>query len=304
MTPTQLHRGARAALLSIGLAVAAALPATAQDAEPGTTWSQHFRSLDPQTGRVTVQGGKATIDVPDGWHYLQQRGARNIVEEVWGNPPNPDTLGLLTPPGFESDAEGTPTWAIIVSYDDEGHHDDSDAGSIDYDELLKAMQEATRNGNAARRKAGYEELELVGWAERPHYDSAGRKLYWAKHLRFESGESLNYDIRILGRRGTLVLQAVAGMPELGEVREATQQLLPAVSFVQGERYEDYQEGVDPLVAGGIGVLIGGKLLAKGGLLKVLAGLWKPIALGLAALGAFVARLLGRRKSAQEPTASA
>ena len=65
---------------------------------------------------------------------FEQGEARWIVEEYWGNPPSTGTLGLVTPPGFEKDDETA--WAIIVSYDDEGHVEDDDAASIDYDEML------------------------------------------------------------------------------------------------------------------------------------------------------------------------
>lgn len=46
------------------------------------------------------------------------------------------------------------------------------------------MQGATRDANAERAKAGYPTVELVGWAEPPHYDSTAHKLYWAKDLKF------------------------------------------------------------------------------------------------------------------------
>ena len=39
--------------------------------------------------------------------------------------------------------------------------------------------------------------------------------------------------------------------------------------------------------------------ATGGFLKLLAGLWKPIAIGVVALGALVAKLLGRKKAATQ-----
>ncbi len=287
------------AVIALALQAGARAQDDAQDPGPeaGPTWSEMLTQLGLESGEVTVEGGKATIDLPEGWHYLQPEGARFIVERIWNNPPDPDTLGLLTPPEFESEDEGSPSWAIIVSYDDEGHVDDGDAAGIDYDDLLATMQEGTEASNEARSAAGYGTIELRGWAERPSYDSASKKLYWAKHLRFteptgESGDALNYDVRILGRRGTLVLQAVAGMEELDAVRRGVRAILPAVDFVDGERYGDYQEGVDPLVVGGIGALIGGKLLLKGGFLKILLGLWKPIAIGLAAVGAFLMKLFG------------
>ncbi|MGA1608382.1 MAG: DUF2167 domain-containing protein, partial [Planctomycetota bacterium] len=183
----------------------------------------------------------------------------------------------------------------------EGHYDDSDAASVDYGELLSAIQQDALDSNEERAAQGYDTVRIVGWAEPPSYDANQKKLYWAKHIRFttpggESTDGLNYDVRVLGRRGTLVLRAVADMSELGEVRDGVQTILPAVEFVEGERYEDYRDGIDPLVAGGIGALIGGKLLAKGGFLKLLVGLWKPIALGFVAIGAFVMRILRGSKA--------
>jgi uncharacterized membrane-anchored protein len=287
------------ALTLLPLALQAPLSAQDQD-QAELSWSEAFEALTLHDGNIDIQGGKSVFATPEGWHYLHQEDARYVVEELWGNPPSPNTLGLIIPPGFETEDEGSPAWAIMVSYDDEGHYDDSDAASVDYGELLSAIQEDAAASNEERVSLGYETVEIVGWAEPPSYDATQKKLYWAKHIRFagngETTEGLNYDVRVLGRRGTLVLRAVADMGELGEVREGVRTILPAVEFVDGERYEDYRDGIDPLVAGGIGALIGGKLLAKGGFLKLLVGLWKPIAVGLVAVGAFVMRMIRGSKA--------
>jgi uncharacterized membrane-anchored protein len=287
-----------AALTLLPLTLSTSIRAQEQDER---SWAEAFAQLTLHDGQVEIQGGKATFATPAGWHYLHQDDARYVVEELWGNPPSPNTLGLIMPPGFETEDEGSPAWAIMVSYDDEGHYDDSDAASVDYGELLSAIQQDALDSNEERAAQGYDTVRIVGWAEPPSYDANQKKLYWAKHIRFttpggESTDGLNYDVRVLGRRGTLVLRAVADMSELGEVRDGVQTILPAVEFVEGERYEDYRDGIDPLVAGGIGALIGGKLLAKGGFLKLIAGLWKPIALGLVAVGAFVMRILRGSKA--------
>ena len=51
------------------------------------------------------------------------------------------------------------------------------------------------------------------------FDSAQKKLYWAKELRFDGSPetTLNYNLRILGREGVLVLNAVAEVSQLSEV---------------------------------------------------------------------------------------
>lgn len=256
------------------------IPSRAQDPPPQ-------RELAFETGTVTVKGDCAQIALPEGWSYLQQADARHVVENVWGNPPDPDTLGLVIPPG-EAD------WAIIISYEDSGHVEDSDAAETDFGELLQSMQTDTREGNAAREKAGYGTIELRGWAEPPHYDSGAKTLYWAKHLRFSGSDSdtLNYDMRVLGRSGVLVMQAVAGIDQLREVSAGAKNVLAATSFTSGNRYADFDSSIDKVAAYGIGGLIAGKVLAKAGILKLLL---KPILIGLAVVGGIGAKLFRRKK---------
>jgi uncharacterized membrane-anchored protein len=75
------------------------------------------------------------------------------------------------------------------------------------------MSEAQAEGNEERKKRGWSELNLYGWAEKPHYDADAKKLYWAKELEFEGAPSntLNYDVRVLGREGVLSMNAVASL---------------------------------------------------------------------------------------------
>ena len=66
-------------------------------------------------------------------------------------------------------------------------------------------------------------VNLIGRAKAPRYDNQTHKLYWAKELKFGSHleNTLNYDIRMLGRGGVLVLTGVAGMSQLTEIEQAT-----------------------------------------------------------------------------------
>jgi uncharacterized membrane-anchored protein len=50
---------------------------------------------------------------------------------------------------------------------------------------------------------------------------------------------LNYNIRILGRRGVLVLNSVAGMSQLPKIERSTSAILSAVEFHSGNRYADF-----------------------------------------------------------------
>jgi len=163
-------------------------------------------------------------------------------------------------------AEG---WAVIVTYEGGGYVSDDDAEKINYTDLLREMQEATREDSAERVKQGYESLELLGWARQPHYDKKEKKLYWAKRLRFGSStdETLNYDIRILGRKGVLSLNAVADMDSLARIDGATPDLLSMVSFNEGNLYSQFNPSVDEAAAYGVAGLIAGGLLTKAGFFK-------------------------------------
>jgi uncharacterized membrane-anchored protein len=160
---------------------------------------------------------------------------------------------------------------VIVTYDEDGYVNDKDAESIDYAKMLSDLQQATIEHNKERAKEGYEPVTLVGWAEQPTYDASTHKLYWAKELKFGDAEvnTLNYNVRVLGRRGVLVLNAVAGMPYLGPIKSGMREVIGFVEFNDGHRYADFIDGKDKVATYGIAGLIAGAVATKAGLFKVL-----------------------------------
>src|SRR5436190_557794 len=108
-------------------------------------------------------------------------------------------------------------------------------------------------------------------------------------------------VRVLGRRGVLVLNAVSSMDQLEPVRRDMAKVIDFVEFSGGHRYTDFIPGTDKVAEYGIAALIAGGLAAKAGLFKVLLGaliaLKKAIALGLVAAAAFLRKLF-RRKPAE------
>lgn len=215
---------------------------------------------------------------------------------MWGNPEDHSVLGLLFGPNQGPETDNG--WAVVVSFEDSGFVKDDDARSINYSDLLKSMQEGTVEENKMRKKQGYPTVDLLGWAEQPHYDSAKKTLYWAKRLRFEGIEEpqLNYNMRVLGRRGVLELNPLGGESQLATLRETAPVILAATSFTQGNRYEDFSESSgDKVAAYGIAGLITGGLLLKTGLLKVLL---KPlIFLGVIVVGVIGKIMSGRKQQA-------
>lgn len=287
--------------------LAVAIGAHAQDPDEDSGREQQFMaSLHWRDGEIAVPQAQARFRLGQDFRYLEQADARRVLEDLWGNPPDESVLGLVVPRGRGVlDDSG---WAVVVTYSQEGYVSDEDAGGIDYAELLEDMKTETADANPARKEAGYGTVDLIGWAEPPHYDAASKKLYWAKELRFEGseGNTLNYDIRVLGRRGYVSLNAVARMKELAEVRDGMQRLLPMVEFDAGSRYADFDDSTDQVAAYGLAALIGGGVAAKAGLFgklgALLLGMKKlliPFVLLLAAFGRGLFSFIARRRKAGE-----
>jgi len=113
----------------------------------------------------------------------------------------------------------------------------------------------------------------------------------------EGVNSLNYDLRSLGRSGVLSINLVATMPELGEIRAVADDFSQIAAFDAGARYTDFDASTDAeagygiagLVAGGVGLAVA----KKAGLLVILLKFIKPILIGLALLVAALRGRIGR-----------
>ena len=235
--------------------------------------------------KIELNNGIASIEVPEGFKYLDAKQSQYVLTELWGNPPG-ESLGMLFPISSNpvSNLSGIPEYAVEITYSEEGYIEDEDAESIDYDELLETMRNDFVEANAERVKQGYEEVQLIGWASAPYYDKNSKKLHWAKELKFgESTEStLNYNIRILGRNGYLNMNAIGDMNVLPQVKNDINKILASVNFNEGNTYADFDPDIDEVAAYGIGGLVAGKILAKVGFFAVIAKFWKLIAVGAVA----------------------
>jgi uncharacterized membrane-anchored protein len=252
-----------------------------------------WESLDRRTGKITIGDDLVTLHVPEDFYYLDAEDAERVLVEAWNNPPGQDTLGMLFP------AEVTPfdeeAWAVTIEYTEDGHVSDSDAADIDYGDLLTEMRGDIRAANSDRQDAGYPPIELVGWAEPPHYDASARKLYWAKELRFgdDPHTTLNYEIRALGRTGVLSMTFVADTQQLDAINSRRESVLAMAEFNPGKRYEDFDASIDEVAAYGIGALIAGKVAAKAGLLAAALVLLKKFGIVLVvAVGALARKAKG------------
>ena len=259
--------------------------ASAQAPEkPKMTVEQFESSLKFQTGKITLPGALATLNLPANFRYLTPADTERVLVEGWGNPPGNTTLGMIVPADVSLVSEEG--WGVIVTYEGDGHVPDGDADTIKYGELLKEMQESTKEANADRKKQGYAAMTLVGWAETPSYDKSAHKLYWAKELRTEGddGNGLNYNIRVLGRQGVLVLNAVSSMKQIAAIKKEMKNVTAFTEFTPGNRYTDFNSSTDKTAEYGLAALVAGGVAAKlglfGKLFALLLAFKKLILIGL------------------------
>lgn len=265
--------------------------------------AEFLAKLVRRSGLIALDGGMAKVNVPATLSFLDHDGAKLLLENGWGNPPGAadDVIGMIIP--NDTDPLGDDSWGIVIEFNDDGYVSDKDAAEMDFNKMLRDMQEATEESNKMRAEDGYETVKLLGWAESPKYDAQTHKIFWAKELAFEGNEenTLNYAVRILGRRGVLELNAVAGMSRLDAIRTEVGALLPAVEFNEGHRYTDYVEGSDKVATYGLMGLVAGAVATKAGFFKVLlAGLLaakKFVVIGLVAAAVAAKKFFGKKSEA-------
>lgn len=244
-------------------------------------------SLEYQYGTISLEkdGEKlAELVVPKGFKYLDPEQSAYVLTDLWGNPPAEELgMGMLFPEDAAPVSDNF-TYAVEIDYSNEGYIEDEDAADLDYDELLEEMQSDSEVINEERIKQGYEKVKLVGWASSPYYDSETKKLYWAKELKFGDAtmNTLNYNIRILGRGGYINLNAIGDMNILQNVEQDADNILASVNFIEGQKYSNFNPEIDKVAAYGIGGLIAGKVLTKVGFFALLAKFWKFIVIGVSA----------------------
>lgn len=292
--------------LALSLGLSSPLAAAAQD-QALTPEQQRemakfkaiYDSETRRTGDIRIDKANVTLHLGDRYYFLGPDDAKRVLVEGWGNPADgaAGVAGIIFPAGRNF----LDNWGAVVTYDLVGYVPDKDAQNADYDKLLSESRKGEDGLNADRKKDGFPAIHLVGWAQPPTYDAATHSEIWARDLQFagEKTDTLNYDLRLLNRRGVLSLNLVSTMDALPEARAAAVDLSRTAAFDAGSRYEDFKQGdkkaaygVAGLVAAGLGVVAAQKLglLAIGLLLLKKAAV--IIVAGVAAGAAWLRKLFG------------
>jgi uncharacterized membrane-anchored protein len=233
----------------------------------------------------------ATLRVPGGFFFLDGDQTRAMMRS-YGEPVSGQELGMLAPTNSD--------WSVFFDYADVGYVKDDDKDELDADKLLAAIRAGNEQGNKERRRNGVPPLNLIGWEQEPRYDEATHNLEWAVRFESQGQPVLNYNTRLLGRKGYMSVILVVAPDELQGTLPAFQQVLAGYDYQSDERYAAYQSGDKVAKYGLAALVVGGaavgaaKMGLLGGLLVFLKKGWKFLIIGRAAVGAFLRKVFLRK----------
>jgi uncharacterized membrane-anchored protein len=239
------------------------------------------------------------INVPVGYDFLDGKSTRAVMK-AGGEPVSGQELGLLAPTNDH--------WTVIFEFSDMGYVKDDDKNKLDPDKLLASIKRGTAEANKQRVKSGNPPLEIVGWEQPPKYDETTHNLEWA--IRATSGGQpiLNYNTRLLGRKGVMEVVLIVEPDKLSDTLPAFRDLLAGYSFRSGQTYAEYHPG-DKVAKYGLAALVVGGAAAgaiKLGLFPALALFlkkgWKLVIVAFAAVATafkkFFARIFGGKSESE------
>jgi len=249
----------------------------------------------PLHGPATAQlGDVAKVKIPEGYVFMDGDLVRAFME-LQGLPTTGNELGMLAPTNAD--------WSVSFDFDPVGYVKDEDKDKLNADKLLDDYRKGTAEYNKYRKKAGEPPIHVVGWEQPPHYNEESHNLEWAIKGECEGELILNYDTRLLGRKGVMQVKLIVAPDELAETLPTFNDLLAGYSFNAGETYAEYRKG-DKIAKYGLAALVTAGAAAgaaKLGLFAWLAVFFKKFAklivVAVVAVAAFfkkmIARLFGR-----------
>jgi uncharacterized membrane-anchored protein len=243
--------------------------------------------------KIAWTSGPATVDLaalaevrlPEALAFAGAADTRKLLEAM-GNSTDGSEVGLVVP---KAEDQG---WFIVFEWNPIGFVKDEEKDEIDADALLKSIREGTEAANERRKERGLPPLHVVGWSEPPRYDERTHNLTWATLGRNDEGhESVNYNVRVLGREGVMSLTFVDDPKNLAAARPAVDEVIAAFSYKRGKTYAEWVPG-DKVAEYGLTALVAagaGAAAAKLGFFAVLAKLFgkagKLVVVAVAAVGA-------------------
>ncbi len=270
-------------LFSICLATVITAPLMAQEPEA--------RKIPRLEGPATATlADVAEITIPTGYIFIDGKTTRAMMESA-GEPVSGNEAGFLSPTNRD--------WAVYFQYDNCGYVKDDEKDKLDAAKLLKSIIKGNDAGNEYRKEHGNPTLDIVGWEQEPKYDPVTHNLTWAIRATSQGEQIVNYNTRLLGRKGVMEVVLVCDPADLQKHLKPFSEVLAGYKFSTGENYTEYKPG-DKVAKYGLGALVlGGAAVgaAKFGLFAWLAVVfkkaWKLVIVAVVAIAAVFKKVIGR-----------
>jgi uncharacterized membrane-anchored protein len=273
------------AIFSLCLAIVPARAADEPAAQPNPLLSQIDWTKGPAKAELK---SLAEVQVPEGFMFTGSKGTQKLLEAM-GNPTSGSELGFLAPTSL--------VWFVVFEFSDVGYVKDDDKDKLDADKMLKSIQAGNEEANKFRKKMGVPPLKITGWELPPRYNEQTHNLEWAIRGESEGDAVVNYNTRLLGRKGVMEVNLVIDPEKLAGAMPAYAAVLKDYSYKSGERYAEYRQG-DKLAKYGLAALITGGAAAVAVKTGLFASLilffkkaWKLVVIGVVAVAAFIKKLL-------------
>jgi uncharacterized membrane-anchored protein len=231
----------------------------------------------------------AIIEVPEGYLFARGEDTRKIME-FYGNFITNKEVGYLAPE--------THKWFLVFEFDKVGYVKDDEKDSLDAEKMMEVLRESTEEGNKVRREKGIPLHTMKGWYKEPHYNPKTNNLEWGTIFETSGHDTINYNIRYLGRKGVMEVILVADPDDFSNAMKKANQLLEKYSFSKGNRYSEYVQG-DKIAEYGLTALVTGGAVAVAAKSGLLSKFWKIIVAGLVAIGAFFKKIFNRIRGKEE-----
>src|SRR5262249_14837606 len=152
-----------AAPLTIGLVMLVTSAVSATD----------LADFNPIAGPTTVDLGRerAMLNVSADYYFVDVDNTKKLMHAL-DNPPSGGALGTVIP-------ESTAEWFGVVEYENTGYVKDEQGTSLDANALLESSRKGTEHSNAKRTLSGHPAMHVLGWVEKPPYDTLNKRLVWA-----------------------------------------------------------------------------------------------------------------------------
>jgi uncharacterized membrane-anchored protein len=289
---------------SLAQSTAASQSEEARRTELNAAWESGEKAGTPGPAEITLID-QAVLKLPANYIFIPKPEGTRIMRALGNTVNEKSFVGLIL------GTRQADQWMVVTQFIKEGYIKDEDAKDWNADELLQNLKDGTAQANKDRLARGFDELEVLGWVERPAYDSATHRLVWSllskqKSQPDSAEKGVNYNTYALGRDGYFSLNLLTSSSRVGTDKGVARELLAALTYNTGKGYQDFNASTDHIAEYGIAALIGGVVAKKLGLLALI-GVFalkfaKVIGIAVIAFGAGIVNFFRRKPKDASPGA--